>query len=82
MQDAGFLKGKKAVTYLYSRNHDNIGRLEKGGAQFIDKPVVMDNRIISCKGPGSSLEVAFLLMENLLGPIAIQEVKKYMCCRK
>jgi 4-methyl-5(b-hydroxyethyl)-thiazole monophosphate biosynthesis len=78
--DAGLLKGKKATTYSYSRNHDNIKRLQKGGAQFVGKPVVMDDRIISCQGPGSSLEVAFLLMESLMGMETVQEVKKYMCC--
>jgi len=78
--DGGLLKGKKATTYSYSRNHDNIGRLQKGGAQFVDKPVTMDDRIISCQGPGSSLEVAFLLMESLMGMETVQEVKKYMCC--
>lgn len=78
--DAGLLNGKKATTYPYSRNHDNIGRLQKGGARFVDKPVVMDNRIISCRGPGSALEVAFLLMEGLMGPETAKEVKKYMCC--
>ncbi len=78
--DAGLLKGKKATTYSYSRNHDNVKRLQKGGARFVDKPVVMDDRIISCQGPGSSLEVAFLLMESLMGIETVQEVKKYMCC--
>ena len=78
--DAGLLKGKKATTYPYSRNHNNIKRLQKEGAQFVDKSAAMDDRIISCKGPGSSLEVAFLLMESLLGPETVQEVKKYMCC--
>jgi len=32
----------------------------------------------SCKGPGSSLEVAFLLMGSLMGPETAKEVKKYI----
>ena len=76
--DAGLLKGKKATTYPYSRNHDNINRLKSQGAVFQDKNVVIDNRIISCKGPGSSLEVVFLLMECLMGSSVTREVKKYM----
>ena len=76
--DAGLLKGKRATTYPYSRNHDNIGRLKKRGAIVINGPVVMDDRIISCSGPGSAVDVAYLLMENLLGSKATQEVRKFM----
>ena len=66
--DAGLLKGKKATTYPYSQNHENIKRLKEGGAIATQKKVVIDDRIISCDGPGSSLDVAFLLMECLMGP--------------
>jgi 4-methyl-5(b-hydroxyethyl)-thiazole monophosphate biosynthesis len=77
--DAGLLKGKEATTYPHSRYHDNIGRLRQAGAKVVnDKHVVMDNRIISCDGPGSSLEVVFLLMECLLGGEATKEVRRYM----
>lgn len=76
--EAGLLKGKKAATYPYSRNHDNIDRLEKNGAKVSNGPVVMDDRIISCSGPGSALEVAFLLMDCLLGIETSSEVKRYM----
>jgi 4-methyl-5(b-hydroxyethyl)-thiazole monophosphate biosynthesis len=76
--DAGLLQGKEATTYPYSRNHDNIGRLKANGARVVNRSVVMDDRIISCAGPGSSLEVAFLLMECLMGPEVAQEVRHYM----
>lgn len=76
--DAGLLKGKKATTYPYSRNHDNIGRLKKNGAIMVNCPVVIDDRIISCSGPGSSVDVAFLLMENLLDSKTTQKVRKFM----
>jgi 4-methyl-5(b-hydroxyethyl)-thiazole monophosphate biosynthesis len=66
--DAGLLKGKKATTYPYSQNHENIKRLKEGGAIATQKKVVIDDRIISCDGSGSSLDVAFLLMECLMGP--------------
>ena len=78
--DAGLMKRKKATTYPYSRDHDNVARLKAGGAEAVDAPVVMDNRIISCNGPGSSLEVAFLLMESLLGVETVTKVKHYMIC--
>jgi 4-methyl-5(b-hydroxyethyl)-thiazole monophosphate biosynthesis len=76
--DAGLLQAKKATTYPYSRNHDNVGRLKAGGARAVDGPVVIDDRIISCSGPGSSLEVAFLLMELLMGPETVRNVRHYM----
>ena len=76
--DAGLLRGKEATTYPHSRYHDNIGRLKAGGAKVVDRHVVMDDRIISCDGPGSSLEVVFLLMECLLGAEMTQEVRRFM----
>ena len=76
--DAGLLKGIRATTYPYSRNHDNIARLKNNGAIVVNGPVVMDDRIISCSGPGSAVDVAYLLMENLLGSKATQEVRKFM----
>jgi transcriptional regulator GlxA family with amidase domain len=38
----------------------------------------MDDRIISCSGPGSAVDVAFLLMEHLLDSKTTQEVRKFM----
>jgi 4-methyl-5(b-hydroxyethyl)-thiazole monophosphate biosynthesis len=76
--DAGLLNGKEATTYPYSRNHDNIDRLKKNGAIVVNCPVVIDDRIISCSGPGSAIDVAFLLMEQLLDSKTTQEVRKFM----
>lgn len=76
--DAGLLNGKEATTYPYSRNHDNIGHLKNNGVKVVKEPVVIDDRIISCSGPGSSLDVAFLLMECLLGTEMTEQVKHYM----
>jgi 4-methyl-5(b-hydroxyethyl)-thiazole monophosphate biosynthesis len=76
--EAGLLKGKKATTYPFSRNHDNVGRLQAMGACVVDDPVVIDGRIISCRGPGASLTVAFLLMECLLGIEVVRRVKHFM----
>jgi 4-methyl-5(b-hydroxyethyl)-thiazole monophosphate biosynthesis len=76
--DASLLKGKEATTYPHSRYHDNVGRLKAGGAKVVNRHLVMDDRIISCDGPGASLDVAFLLMESLLGFETAQEVRRYM----
>jgi 4-methyl-5(b-hydroxyethyl)-thiazole monophosphate biosynthesis len=79
--EAGLLKGKKATTYPYSRSHDNLERLKKNGADVVKGPVVMDDRIISCSGPGAALKVAFLLMDSLLGVESSREVRRYMIYR-
>ncbi len=79
--EAGLLQGKEATTYPHSQNRDNIKSLEACGARIADRHVVMDDRIISCDGPGAALEVAFLLMECLIGPEMTKEVRHYMVYR-
>jgi 4-methyl-5(b-hydroxyethyl)-thiazole monophosphate biosynthesis len=76
--DAGLLRARRATTYPHSRYHDNKERLKAGGAVVVDEHVVMDDRIISCDGPGASLEVAFLLMESLIGRGMAEEVGRFM----
>jgi len=77
--EAGLLKGKRAATYPYSRHHDNFNRLGELGAVVMDTPMAVDNRIISSKGPGTSLQVAFRLLEGLLGREHSEEVQRLMC---
>ena len=77
--EAGLLEGKKAVCYPFSRNHDNLGRLKELGACVVDAPVAVDDRIISCAGPAFSLEVAWKLLEGLLGGEHCAEVRRLMC---
>ena len=57
--EAGLLKDKQAVTYPYSRNHSNPERLQELGAIVMDTATAVDNRVISCQGPGASLQVSF-----------------------
>ena len=77
--EAGLLAGKKAVSYPFSRHHDNWGRLKALGACVTDCHVAVDDRIISCAGPASSLEVAWKLLEGLQGEERCNEVKHLMC---
>lgn len=44
-----------------------------------DSPIVVDERIISCAGPASSLEVAWRLIEGLMGTDHCTEVRQLMC---
>jgi hypothetical protein len=41
-----------------------------------------NDHIISCSGPGSPLEVAFLLMDCLMGSESTQEIRKYLIYKK
>lgn len=79
--EAGLLKDKQAVTYPYSSSHDNPARLQELGAIVSDKSVAVDDCIISCQGPGASLEVAFLLLQALIGQRHYEEVQRLMCYR-
>lgn len=77
--EAGLLNDKQAVTYPFSNNHDNPGRLQQLGAQVMNTSVVIDDHIISCQGPGSSLQVSYLLLEGLIGKENVEEVQRLMC---
>ena len=76
--DSGLLENKKATTYHLSRFHDNVSRLQEGKAIYTQNKIEVDNNIISCAGPASSLEVAYLLLEKLTGKNNTEEVKKLM----
>lgn len=74
---AGLLKGKRATTYPFSQNHDNPKYLREHGCQYTGKSIEIDDRIISCAGPSQSLQVVMMLLEMLLGPDAVKQIKKF-----
>jgi len=75
--ESGLLDEKRATTYPHSR-HDNIAQLRENGAVMTDEPVVVDSRIISCRGPAQAIDVAMLLLDYIIGPEACAEVRHYM----
>jgi 4-methyl-5(b-hydroxyethyl)-thiazole monophosphate biosynthesis len=75
--EAGLLKEKRATTYPHS-SHDNAAQLRENGAVTVDEPVVIDSKIISCRGPAQAIDVALLLLEDLIGPEASADVRHYM----
>ena len=74
---AGILFGKKATTY-----HLGDGRrqkqLEETGAEVVNEPVVITDNIITSYCPQTAPEVAFSLLEMLVGPRDMLIVKKAM----
>ncbi|MDQ3202209.1 MAG: DJ-1/PfpI family protein [Pseudomonadota bacterium] len=63
---AGVLRGRKATTY-HQEGGKRKNQLVEAGALFVDRPVVIDDNIITSSGPGTATEVAFLLLEKLTG---------------
>ena len=79
--EAGLLRGKRATTYPHSEG-DNFAPLRAAGAILDDAPVVVDDRIISCRGPGQAIEVTLLLLDDIIGPEASAEIGKYIVAGK
>jgi len=53
LANAGLLSMKKATVFNSAKRF-----ITKGGAKYVDKPVVSDGRIITADGPAASLEFA------------------------
>ena len=60
---SGILNGKNATTY--NKNAIRQKKLKEYGANVKDKPIVIDQNIITCWNPSASVDVAFLLLEQL-----------------
>lgn len=75
--DAGLLEGGRATTYALSSRHDNRGKLREGGCEAVDAGVVEWDGILSCAGPAYAEQVAYRLLEVLVGPDAVSEVRRY-----
>ena len=75
---SGILKGKEATTYAASKRHDNIQILRDCGAIPAKERIVVSDRVITNRGPDTSIEVAFKLLEMLTGKEDMERVKKAM----
>jgi len=73
---SGILKDKKATTYTASKRNDNLQILRECGAIPVNRRIVVSERIITNKGPDTSIEVAFKLLEILNGKADMKKVKK------
>ncbi|MCK5427097.1 MAG: DJ-1/PfpI family protein [Thermodesulfovibrionia bacterium] len=73
---AGILKGRKATTYSLSTRHDNFQILRDCGAIAVKQRIVVSDRIITSRGPDTTIDVAFKLIEMLHGKEDMNKVKK------
>jgi len=74
---AGVLRGKNATTY-HQEGGKRKNQLLETGAQFVDRPLIVDGNIITSSGPGTATEVAFLLLEQLTGAENAAHIRKKM----
>lgn len=74
---SGILTGKKATTY-----HLSVGRRQKQLAEFgvevVNEPIVKTDNIITSYCPQTAPEVAFMLLESLIGTEQMHIVKTAM----
>ena len=59
---AGILKGKKATCY---ESPVSVREMKSGGAVLVNKPVVVDGRIITANGPSASQEFADAILRTI-----------------
>ena len=56
----------------------DAAQLREYGAVTLVEPVVINSKMLSCRGPAQTIDVALLLLEDLLGTEASAEVRHYM----
>ncbi len=74
---AGILRGRRATTY-HQIGGKRKAELEGYGATFVDRPLVIEDRIITSTGPGTAIEVAFALLELLTSRPNVDHVRALM----
>ncbi|WP_232495554.1 DJ-1/PfpI family protein [Novosphingobium kaempferiae] len=74
---AGVLRGRRATTY-HQIGGKRKAQLEGYGATFIDEPIVVEGGLITSTGPGTAIEVAFTLLEELTSRANVDHIRQLM----
>lgn len=74
---SGILTGKKATTYHLNNGHRQK-QLAEYGVEIVNEPIVKTDNIITSHCPQTAPEVAFTLLENLIGTKGMHNVKVAM----
>jgi 4-methyl-5(b-hydroxyethyl)-thiazole monophosphate biosynthesis len=74
---AGILAGRRATTY-HQVGGKRKAQLEAYGASFVDRPVVIEDGLITSTGPGTAIEVAFALLELLTSRANVDHIRQLM----
>ncbi|VAX08325.1 DJ-1/YajL/PfpI superfamily, includes chaperone protein YajL (former ThiJ), parkinsonism-associated protein DJ-1, peptidases PfpI, Hsp31 [hydrothermal vent metagenome] len=67
---AGLLDGRQATSFPGSLDGSNISNMD-----YLEQAVVIDGQIITSRGPGTTMDFALTLIEQLLGPEKRAEVE-------
>ena len=67
---AGLLDGKRATSFPGALDVDAVP-----GIDYQEAPVVMDDKVITSRGPGTSMDFALTLIETLVGKHKRDEVE-------
>ncbi len=70
LAQAGLLQGKRATSFPGALETDSITGLE-----YQESPVVMDGKVITSRGPGTAMDFALTLIEQLVGKQRRDEVE-------
>ncbi len=71
LASAGLLQGRRATSYPGA-----IPDADLVGVQYLELPVVCDDKIITSRGPGTAMDFALELVEKLVGRGKREEVEK------
>ena len=74
---AGVLEGRNATTY-HLNNSYRQKELAEFGVNVMNEPIVVDKNIITSYSPQTANDVAFIMLERLLGKEKTDRVKKGM----
>jgi len=62
LAEAGLLKGKKTTSYP-----GFLDKMAVPGMQYLAEPVVRDGKVLTSRGPGTAMDFALALIEELAG---------------
>lgn len=68
---AGLLTGRRATSYPGSLDKDTVDNM-----QYLEQAVVIDGKLITSRGPGTAMDFALTLVEQLLGRSKRDEVEQ------
>ena len=74
---AGVVKGRRATVY-HQVGGKRKTELENFGATFVDNAIVRDKNLITSTGPGTGVEVAFTLLEDLTSAANVKHIRQLM----
>lgn len=74
---AGVLEGRNATTY-HLNNSYRQKELAEFGVNVMNEPIVVDKNIITSYSPQTANDVAFIMLERLLGTEKTDRVRKGM----